>query len=207
MRNPSLFVCMLALGVACSAPPGPPPRLEVEDAQQLVFFAVVEGLYRDGVSTEVAEGLARIDPETGLPDNFVYGCPLCHPVLDAFRLYAGRPEFYASKRHADSFGNGLDEAAKRRLSGPSQQERLETLRVLVERWVDERFASTVMAKAQRRELRDLISEMRRKGMARLEAYQESGEGTQFEHYAAWEACPSCDGSFGVFEAGGAGTDR
>ena len=207
MRDLGLFVCVLMLGVSCSVPPGPAPRLKVEDAQELVFFAVIEGLYRDGVSTEVAESLARVDSQAGLPDNFVHGCPACHPVLDALRLYVGRPDFYMNKRHADSFGDGLDDEVNRRLMGPSQQERLDALHALVQRWVDERLESMAIAAEQRQEVRERIGEMRRKGMARLAAYQESREGLQFEHYAAWERCPSCDASFAASGGEPAVADR
>src|SRR5262245_60918988 len=51
-----------------------------EDAySQTVFFAVLEGLYRDGVSTEVVELALAGDPATRQWDLFVYACPLCTP--------------------------------------------------------------------------------------------------------------------------------
>src|SRR5215467_14071305 len=53
-------------------------------ASQLVFFAVLEGLYRDGVSNDIVDlivppnkdGQSRFDSE-----HFVYACPLCHPAF------------------------------------------------------------------------------------------------------------------------------
>src|SRR2546429_752891 len=69
-------------------------------ASQLVFFAVLEGLYRDGVSNDTvdliippgANGAARFEPE-----HFVYACPLCHPAFEAFSLYRHRKEIFGFK--------------------------------------------------------------------------------------------------------------
>src|SRR5688572_10638658 len=62
-------------------------------AGQLIFFAVLEGLYRDGVINGDVDLI--IPPgEGGKPafdqETFVYACPLCHPAFEAFRLYRQR---------------------------------------------------------------------------------------------------------------------
>jgi hypothetical protein len=70
-------------------------------ASQLLFFAVLEGLYRDGVSNDDVDliipptqsGKPRFDPE-----HFVYACPLCHPAFEAFSLYRKREAFYGLRR-------------------------------------------------------------------------------------------------------------
>src|SRR5947207_11898373 len=57
---------------------------------QLVFFAVLEGLYRDGVSNDDVDRIippGKNGKDTFDPEHFVYACPLCHPAFEAFRLY------------------------------------------------------------------------------------------------------------------------
>ena len=61
-----------------------------ENCRQMVFFAVLEGLYRDGVSSADVDVFLRKDKnEKGIEGyiHFVYGCSICMPALDAFRSY------------------------------------------------------------------------------------------------------------------------
>ena len=58
------------------------------------------------LDTTVATTLAT-DPTTGAYVNFVPGCPLCLPTIDALQLYRGRPKFHGLKVECDSFGDGL----------------------------------------------------------------------------------------------------
>ena len=63
---------------------------------QMVFFAVLEGLYTDGVPDDVIEAVVSPPEKPGaapLARNFVPQCPLCHPVYEAFALYQKRPTF------------------------------------------------------------------------------------------------------------------
>src|SRR6266496_3203022 len=95
-----MLVSVLALGLAGAGTPSSnnaqTPWTQSR-ASQLVFFAVLEGLYRDGLSNETVDliippgenGKGRFEPE-----HFVYTCPLCHPAYEAFKLYRQREEFY-----------------------------------------------------------------------------------------------------------------
>src|SRR5256885_249044 len=62
---------------------------------KMVFFAVLEGLYEDGVSSEAADSVVgkSKDGKTEIKQTFVFECPLCHPVYEAFRVYQQRPAF------------------------------------------------------------------------------------------------------------------
>src|SRR5437764_8609195 len=80
-------------------------------ASQLVFFAVLEGLYRDGVRNADVDLIVppgKNGPKFDL-ENFVYACPLCHPSYEAFRLYRQREPIYGLKAPVDTFGAGRDE--------------------------------------------------------------------------------------------------
>src|SRR5437660_7208174 len=112
----SLLLATVAGFIAWSLQGAGPPRPNnvhvswvQSRASQLVFFAVLEGPYRDGVSNEVVDsiipGKGRFDPE-----HFVYACPICHPAFEAFRLYRQREDFYGLKAPVNTFGPGLDHA-------------------------------------------------------------------------------------------------
>jgi hypothetical protein len=44
----------------------------LDDPYELVFFAVLEGLYHDGVSTEIVDALLEQDEASGYPRHFVW---------------------------------------------------------------------------------------------------------------------------------------
>ncbi len=162
-----------------------------------LFFAVIEGLYRDGVSTEVARSIATIDEESGFPVNFVYGCPICIPVLDAVRVYLHRPGFYRDKRDRDTFGPGLDAAARESLLSIDAVERRRVLQQLIDRWVAEHLTRSSFDEADLSALQQLLREMRKKGMAMLTQFQSEEEtGIDLDFYKGWQSCPSCEGANG-----------
>ncbi len=102
---------VLSLRGDTQKPRDKPRVIDPGSSGQLVFFAVLEGLYEDGVSTDDVERILAIDPATKQPqysEHFVGACPLCLPAFDAFQLYRSRPMFYGRKEAIDKFGPGLD---------------------------------------------------------------------------------------------------
>ena len=100
--SPMRFLLLLCV-LGCSLPGEEPSAFAPfegpsQPPEQMILFAVLEGLYRDGVSTEAAASIAALDQESGIPLNFVYNCPLCMPALDAFRVYLERPDFLGKKQ-------------------------------------------------------------------------------------------------------------
>jgi len=168
-----------------------------EQVQQLIFFGVLEGLYRDGVETRVASAIASIEEPAGIPHNFVYGCPICMPALDALRVYAARPGFYRDKIGRDTFGSGLDPAVQARLLSDDGLQRRDALQQLIDRWVDERITSSGFDDQQREALTMALREMRKKGMGLLYQFKsEEGQDIYLDFYRDWQACPICDGANG-----------
>jgi len=160
---------------------------------QEIFFAVLEGLYRDGVSNDVVDLILAPDPKTGEPDmrkNFVYACPLCHPAFEAFRLYRTRNPFLGLKGRKDTFGAGLDDATIKGLKSPTDEERRAALEKLIQRWVAQRLDSMRLTAEERAEWTRQIDQRRKEGMKQLESFT-SGKDSR---HAGWEVCPSCDGS-------------
>ncbi len=165
------------------------------EAQQLIFFAVLEGLYRDGADTRIASVIAEIEEPAGIPRYFVYACPICTPALDAFRLYVTRPGFYRDKQGRDTFGPGLDPAVRRALLSADPVERRDALEQLISRWIDEKIASSNFDQEQREALSMAFKEMRKKGMELLQQFQaDQGPDGFLDSYRDWQRCPSCDGA-------------
>src|SRR4051794_38029157 len=71
----------------------PPADWKEDPVCKMVFFAVLEGLYEDGVANEAVDNIVgkTKDGKTEIRHTFVFQCPLCHPVYEAFRLYQHRP--------------------------------------------------------------------------------------------------------------------
>jgi len=70
---------------------------------QFIFFTVLEGLYRDGVSDEIVDLVVGKLKNNDLKKNFVFQCKLCHATYEAFVLYQTRTKFYGTDKK--SFGN------------------------------------------------------------------------------------------------------
>src|SRR2546427_11886559 len=161
LKNLSIFLLLATVAgvIAWSLQGAGPPRTNnvhvpwvQSRASQLVFFAVLEGLYRDGVSNEVVDsiippgknGKDRFDSE-----HFVYACPICHPAFEAFRLYRQRGDFYGLKSPVDTFGPGLDHAVSVRLQRHDPEERRKAIEELIDHWVKQRLDLMRLAEAER----------------------------------------------------------
>ena len=162
-------------------------------AGQVIFFAVLEGLYRDGVANSDvdliippgAEGKSRFDKEI-----FVYACPLCHPAFEAFRLYRQRERIYGLKAVVDTFGPGLDEAVQTQLRSQNNEERRQAVEGLITRWVSQQLQMMRLTNAEREEITREIEKGRKQGMGGLKNSVQSGQVSQSRTY-----CAICDGSF------------
>ena len=164
--------------------------------EQGIFFAVLEGLYVDGVGNDVVDRLTEVDEVTGYPAHFVYACPICMPALNAMKLYRGRPVFTGSKTGANAFGPGLPDELRARLLGDDDLVRHGAIRELVETWVSRRLESMRLTDDERDDWADAIAGRSEKGMELLRQYKLSGLNAPF---ATMESCPYCDGATGACE--------
>lgn len=155
----------------------------------MIFFAVLEGLYEDGIPNEAVEVWLRKDRETGHYENFVYACPICSPALDALLLYRSRPKFYAMKGHPDTFGPGLTPTALARITGGDAATRSEEWGRRMQGWIERRLARLRLGPEERDAWRQTFEALRKVGNGLLDRYRaESRPG----HYASMKRCPSCD---------------
>lgn len=179
----ALLLLLPALSAGTSAPsPG--------DVEKFLFFAALEGLYVEGVSTADVREILREETDAGGKKSyvhFVYGCPVCMPVVNACRVYEGRPDFYADKLKASTFGRGLAPELSAQLRSPEFKERLDAVHTLVDRFVRMRFASMRLGEDERALWQQALEEARKQGMAALTAAQRE---------QGMKSCPSCDAATG-----------
>jgi hypothetical protein len=187
---------VLSLRGDTQKPRGNPRIIDPGASAQLVFFAVLEGLYEDGVSTDDADRLLAVDPKTKQPQfeqHFVYGCPLCMPAFDAMVVYRSRPRFHGRKDNADTFGPGLEASIKKKLESAQKTDQLEAIQTLVTRWVGRRLDSMRLTKEEREQWTAVIEDGRQKGMGFLQTAQAGNR----NEYLGWKGCAICDGSAGA----------
>lgn len=180
----SLFAGMLPvvkfLSGGQSAPPPAPSSASAaranwpdEPASRLIFFAVLEGLYTDGVSNDVVDLVLPPDAggrERNLREHFVYACPLCHPAMEAFRLYRDRRAFFGLKPGTrDTFGPGLPDSLLAGLRSRNKIERLAAVQSLIDRWVRRRLAMMRLSPAEQTDWTTRIESGRKQGMAALQS--------------------------------------
>lgn len=174
-----------------------------DPVSQMVFFAVLEGLYTDGVSNETVDLIIPRNPITGkqdLTEHFVDQCPLCAPALEAFRLYRMRQNFSEIKledrnledRNTFGSGSGIGANLVERLKSNNKLERLETIQGLIDSWVNRRLNLMHLTPEERSKWSQKIEARRKEGMKKLFALKEKGK------YQDWgKFCAICDGTAGA----------
>jgi hypothetical protein len=206
---PRLFAVGVAAVVLCLSTVAKPPDVEkpVEknapravSVAPLVFFAVLEGLYTDGVSNEDVDAILATDPKTKKPrfeEHFVQQCPLCSPALDAFVLYRSRRDFsqqYKDGHWKNNFGTGLDANLSKKLHSDNKAERLEAIQKLVDTWVRRRLDSMRLTPEEQVAWTKALEDGRNQGMGRLKQLQAGGGKNA---YTDWKGCAICDGAAGA----------
>lgn len=159
-----------------------------------LFFAVLEGLYVDGVSNPVVDAILARGGERNEPTNFVWGCPICMPAYEALRLYRARPHFESFKGLSDTFGPGLDDGLTQRVTGADAGARMQAIEELVTRWTGRRMDALRLDEAERATWQREMEMLRKKGMSMLFDYRDSATPGQ---YQSMKACAFCDGANGA----------
>ncbi|MFT5130117.1 MAG: hypothetical protein ACI8W8_003746 [Rhodothermales bacterium] len=164
-----------------------------KEGSQLVFFSVLEGLYRDGVSQETVKALLP-EGRHEMTHSFVYVCPLCHPTFEAFRIYAMRKPFYGQKASSvDTFGEGLNAAQRVQLKSKNPNERRAALQSLIDRWVGQRLVMMRLSNDERLKIAAEIKKLKEEGERMLKGFHAGHNGDFYKDiYEGWESCPSCD---------------
>jgi hypothetical protein len=163
---------------------------------RMVFFAVLEGLYTDGVSSEAADrvvGRRAKGGPTDLKQTFVIECPLCHPVYEAFSLYQQRPSFNGDKRN--TFGPGLGPDLERGLQNENILTRQSALQVVVQKWVAHRLIAMRLSPEEQKDWTRQLNERSKQGLDRLSELR--GKDAFYKTWPGYAGCPACTGSTGA----------
>ncbi|MCK6447107.1 MAG: hypothetical protein L6Q99_12015 [Planctomycetes bacterium] len=155
------------------------------EGRRELFFAVLEGLYADGVSNEAVDAVLANDPASGLPLNLVKGCPICMPAYDAFRAYRARP----ASSFKTELGDGLAADLEAQLVSGSADARFAISGKLVQGWIERRFDARRLSPDERAAWARVMKGWREKGMAQLENLRSLEQPGVF---AARKSCSMCD---------------
>jgi len=154
------------------------------DAYQLVYFAVLEGLFRDGVKTEEVDLILRRKNEGTHYDHFIYACPICMATIHALEFYRDRPKFYGIKDHAPpakfrTFGTGLPEDVRAKLRDDEAGVRLKAIHRLVGSWVSTRLRALSLTDEQREKLQAELEAGRERGIEMLTGFRQNPKDMAF----------------------------
>jgi hypothetical protein len=177
------------------SPPADPLR---DTVHQMVFLAVLDGCFSDGIAREDIDLILPKNPDTGgtrLEEHFIWSCPLCMPVVDALRCFRERGRFLSDKAGRDAFGAGLKPELRARLRSADREVRLGALQELVATWVGRRFALMRLADDERISWNAAVESRVALGMQRLRALKAGDLGDDYRQlYQGWgDHCPVCDG--------------
>lgn len=167
---------------------GPPDEEGFDPVHRTIFHAVLEGLYEDGVSTELVKVMLEQDGKSGMPLHLVYSCPICDPVLDALRVYEHRTNFHYKGRRDDTFGAGMPKEIAADFRSGDRKRQFAAMQKSIDRWVSARLDLMRLTDAERAQWKQALEERRKKGMESMKKLQSSGA------YANTEKCPVCDGA-------------
>ncbi|MCK5945099.1 MAG: hypothetical protein KAI24_24130 [Planctomycetes bacterium] len=185
-----LATCLLMFCSSLLVGPQDPVRTPkpLPDMGHELFYAVLEGLYADGVRNETVDRILATEDGEWL--HFVPGCPTCIYVLEAFRHYRARPEFVSFKGGGNTWGAGLPDAERRAFASDDLRVRLKALQRLVDDWVDRRMDRLRLTDGERARWHEHLLERSKKGEEILHSLQRSGR------MKAWRdvTCPSCVGA-------------
>lgn len=177
------------------------PRLEAskkavewqnDETCQFVFFAVLEGLYRDGIQNEIVDAIIgeKVDKkENKIKTHFVFRCELCHATYEAFRTYRNRPAFLDAKG-ASTFGKGADLKLLKELQSKDARTRIYSMGRLIRPWIMQRIEETRKTPAEKTAMKEKFASYAREGKDILRAHQQAKDGfyLDWRFYGSCQAC-------------------
>ena len=183
-------------------PTAKPPAAKTVDWKddpvcQMVFFAVLEGLYRDGVSDEVVECIVPKTPnleQDPFRKNFVPECPICHPVYEAFALYQKRPNFKDdNKRNAFGKAELSPEIVKAFQSKDLQTRVKQGVRPLVGKYVAAHLNKMNLSAEEKQEWSKKLLERVEQGTSLYTKFRATEEG-KLLGWSFYGGCGACTGT-------------
>ena len=175
-----------------AAPAPPSDQWRSDPACQMVFFAVLEGLYVDGVPDEVVDLIVppKTDLDTNVKRNFVFRCPLCHAAYEAFVLYQRRQAFNGSNDKRSTFGKNFDPTVIERLKSDKPQLRVYAMGSLVRPWIDRKLKSMNLVESEKSALLKKLIEYAGEGDRMFREYKQDPKSIyiEWQFYGGCQAC-------------------
>ena len=209
MKNTLMALFALALSLHISAQDKPKPdaaksnlEWQKEEMCQFVFFAVLEGLYRDGVQNEIVDAIIgnKIEKkENKVKSHFVFRCKLCHATYEAFRTYRNRPAFMQTKG-ASTFGKGADLVMVKKLSSKDARTRIYSMGALVRPWIMHRIKETRKTPEEKTAMKKRFEKYAQEGADLLRTHKRAKDG----FYLDWKfygSCQACEAAKDLGKAG------
>ncbi|MBY0232495.1 MAG: hypothetical protein K2W96_24720 [Gemmataceae bacterium] len=195
MRTALLVALFLSRPLAGEPAKDKPKPTDWKDdpACRLVFHAVLEGLYEDGVSDAVVASIVPRDKkgDEKMRRSFVLECPLCRPAFEAFCAYQARPRFSDGSKAA-AFGKGLAPEVEKALLSDSVPTRVIALRGPIRKWVEARLREKKLDAEEREKGWKDISGRAGEGTALLRARIKKDE--WYKGWSGYRGCAACLGS-------------
>ncbi len=174
-----------------------PPVNPFDETYQFIFFATLEGLYRDGVADADVDALLATKGKDGGYLNFIYTCPICMPVEGAIETYKVRPPIHhlKTRNHQTTertFGQeGLPQDVSDALRSENPTVRLTAVNELVGRWLQYRMDHSALTDSQKESLIEELKKRRDQGMRALRSFAQNGPEAMEAFAAGYEAGDEC----------------
>ncbi len=204
-------ICLLiqlvfqSAAVAAEPRPGATGRAvewQKEKMCQFVFFAVLEGLYRDGVQNEIVDaviGEKVKKEEDKVKMHFVFRCKLCHATYEAFRAYRNRPVFKGAKG-VSSFGKGADLKLLGKLRSKDARTRVYAMGGLVRPWIMYRIEDTRKTPKEKTAMKKKFHDYAQEGATLLKAHMKEKDAFYLD-WRFYGNCQACEAAEDLGKAG------
>ncbi len=214
LRIVAVFACLALAIVSLTAAPSEPAKAEKplspptqewrsDPACQLVFFAILEGLYTDGVPDEVVDLIVppKAEREASVQRNFVFRCPLCHAAYEAFVLYQNRQGFNGSGEKRSTFGvagKQFDMTILEQLKSDKPHIRVFAMGHLIRPWIEKRMKMQNLDQKQGEELLAKLLKYAGEGDAIFKKERSNPKGAYFD-WQFYGGCQACEAAKTVAE--------
>ena len=207
----STLIALLTLGLCLPLLAQNKPKPDVanrnvewqkEEMCQFVFFAVLEGLYRDGIQNEIVDAIIGekiVKKENRVKTHFVFRCKLCHATYEAFRTYRNRPAFMQTKG-ASTFGNGVDLNRLKKLRSNDARTRIYAMGALVRPWIMHRIKETRKTPEEKTAMKKQFEKYAQEGADLLKTHKRAKDGFYLD-WSFYGSCQACEAAKDLGKAG------
>jgi hypothetical protein len=166
------------------------------EAGQFVFFAVLEGLYRDGVPNEVVDLIVnpKREMDSTVKHVFVFQCDICHAAYEAFVLYSRRQTFQKSGER-NTFGKSFDPKILGELKSNDARTRVYALGSMIRPWIAARVDLLKLSKEKQEELVATLLKFKGEANTKLSALRQSDP--LYKDWIFYGGCQACEAATNI----------